>query len=378
MPRQRTGYVYYDPKRKSHTARLDYTDATGKKRLIRRQVPTKTEGKLLLKKIIRELEDGGSRALDGDKMTFAQLTHKYTETRLQPATFQDGMKTSGLKSVVQAKLYVRVLAEHFGRKTIRTITHADVEKFKLKRLAEPTIHKKERSIASVNRELQLLRNVFNFAKRNGWIHRSPFEMGESLISKAQEKTRDRVLSRDEEHRLLAVCAGTIHRELLRSILICALDTGMRRGEMFKMQWSDVDLEARQLIVRPENSKTEKMRVIGISARLVTELKRLWEVAPKTNDALVFGVTTTVKDSFRRVCAEAGIENFRLHDCRHSATTRMVAAGMQPMEVMKITGHTQTSTFLRYLNLTADTARNAASAIDNWNAQATEIRSEFIN
>jgi integrase len=65
--------------------------------------------------------------------------------------------------------------------------------------------------------------------------------------------------------------------------------------------------------------------------------------------LVFGVKDTVKRSFASACRDAGIEGFHFHDCRHTAITRMIQAGLSPMEVMKISGHTQMNTFARYVN-----------------------------
>lgn len=379
MPRQRKGYVYYDHERKSHTARLTYTDATGKVRTIKRQVANKTEGNLLLKKLLRDLEDGGARILDGEKMTFHRLAQEYEKARLFAPIMKDGMRVAGLKSYKLEKARLITLSEHFGQQRMRFITHADLEKFKIKRLETPTAQGGKRAIASVNRELALLRNVFNFARRQGWIMRNPFEQGEPILSKAQENQRDRVLSREEEKRLLTVCTGNVYRDLLRAILICALDTAMRRGEMFKLQWKDVDLEARQITVRPENSKTERPRTIGISSRLLIELQRLYDVSPDDPQYSVFGIKDNVKKSFAAVLKEAGIEDFRLHDCRHTAITRMIQTGMPPLEVMKISGHTQMSTFLRYLNLTADTARSAANAIDQWHAlEEMAGNSDYIN
>src|SRR5260370_37784356 len=109
------------------------------------------------------------------------------------------------------------------------------------------------SVAAVNRELELLRAVLRFAQREGWIVKSPFELGAPLISKVSETRRDRVLSFAEEARLLAAC--TDKRAHLRPLLITALDTGMRRGELFKLAWSDVDFNANLIRVRATNTKT---------------------------------------------------------------------------------------------------------------------------
>jgi len=76
----------------------------------------------------------------------------------------------------------------------------------------------------------------------------------------------------------------------------------------------------------------------MTARLQEEMRRLWDFAPPDPEGLVFGITNNFKRSFGTACRLAAAEDFRLHDCRHTATTKMIQAGMAPMEVMKITGH----------------------------------------
>jgi integrase len=72
----------------------------------------------------------------------------------------------------------------------------------------------------------MLRRMLNVAQREGWILRSPFAAGDSLISLADENKRERILTREEEIKLLAACESP-QRAHLKAILICALDTGMR-------------------------------------------------------------------------------------------------------------------------------------------------------
>lgn len=125
-----------------------------------------------------------------------------------------------MKSLLPVLTSLKALVEGFGKRRIKASRHADVETYKLKRLDTPTIQGKQRSIASANRELELMRAMMRFAIRQGWLTRSPFEMGDSLISKGDETRRERTLSQDEEKRLLAVCTG--RRAHLRPLLIAAI------------------------------------------------------------------------------------------------------------------------------------------------------------
>lgn len=383
-------------------ARFVYTDGEGKRREKHLKAESKTHARELYDKMRREFEDHGQQSIDAARMTFRQLAEVYEKVKLQPAEYKGDRKISGRRSYKAPQGYLKTLVQHFGAKRVKSISHADIEKFRLERLKTPilikgkptpktanegggkaeressksaSLQKKERTIASVNRELEVMRAVMRFAVRSGWIIKSPFETGDTLISKADEVQRERVLSREEETRLLLACTG--RRAHLRPLLIAALDTAMRRGELIQLKWSDVDLENRTISVRAMTTKTSRSRTVPISSRLLGELKTLFEKAKPDSDS-VFGISDNVKNGFAAACAEAGIEDFRLHDCRHTAITRMIQAGMAPMQVMKISGHTQMSTFARYVNADGDAVRRAAAAIDAFHAASVIEQSAYVN
>lgn len=367
--RTRTGYVFFDQERKCWTARVTYRDESGKVRNIKRQVENRTEGKQLLTRLLREIEEHGEQIIDGDTMLFKKLAEIYEERKLIPPVYKGEMKVSGLRSHVAQKVYLKALTEFFGSKRIKQITHADLEKYKLQRLKSITKQGTERSITSVNRELQLMRAILNYAKRNGWIIQNPFERGESLISLAQENRRDRVLSREEEARLLAECTG--RRAHLKPILICALDTGMRRGEIFQLRWKDVNLEEGVITIRATTTKTMRPRSVPITSRLREELQRLKNNAPEDPEFLVFGIESDIKHGFTSACSDAKVFDFHFHDCRHTATTRLAQSGISPLELMRITGHSQLTTLTRYFNQTHEQLKKAAAALDSFNTTVSE-------
>ncbi|MBS1790592.1 MAG: hypothetical protein JST85_22935 [Acidobacteria bacterium] len=135
MPKQRTGYVYFDEKRNAWTARVTYKDEFGKVRNRRRQVANKTEGKTVLRQLLRELDDHGGDVLDGDRLTFKELATVYEEKRLFKPTITPSGKAVGLKTYQSVRRRLRTLVAHFGARRIRAITHADIEAFKRTRLA---------------------------------------------------------------------------------------------------------------------------------------------------------------------------------------------------------------------------------------------------
>ncbi len=349
-------------------ARFIYTDGEGKRKERHVKAESKTHARELHDKMKREFEDHGQQTIDATRMTFRQLAEIYEKARLQPAEYKGDRKIAGRRSYKAPQAYLRTLTAYFGSNRIKSITHADIEKFKLERLRTNIASGKERTIASVNRELEVMRAMMRFSSRSGWIIKSPFETGDTLISKADEVHRERVLSREEEARLLSACAG--RRAHLRPLLITALDTAMRRGEMIQLVWSDIDFDNRTISVRAMTTKTARSRIVPISSRLLEVMKALYTESRNDRDS-VFGISDNVKNAFASACREAGIQNFRLHDCRHTAITRMIQGGMTPMQVMKISGHTQMSTFARYVNADDDAVKRAAAAIDAFHTQGSE-------
>lgn len=344
MAKRRTGYVYKESGK--WYARFTYMDGAAKRRNVKWQVAwarNQTEAEEELIDVLREFEDRGERALDGYRMIFRKLAEIYEGHKLIPAEYVGERKVAGLRSWKTPRAFLNTLVEHFGACPIKDITKSGIENFKLKRLKTPTIRGTQRTIASVNRELELLRAVLRFAHSEGWLKRTPYVQ----INKADESERMRILTQQEEVGLLAACTGK--RAHLKSLLIAALDTAMRRGELFKLCWSEVNFEKFAIFIRAMNSRSPRPRSVGITPRLLTELEKLFEISPKDPTGLVFGVRDTVKRSFTSACRAAGIDGFRFHDCRHTAITRMLQSGMSAAEVMKISGHTQWKTFLRYVN-----------------------------
>lgn len=373
-------------------ARIVRTEPSGNKRQHTQKAENKSHARQLRDELSNKYKTGGKTAIDGAKLTFRELAEDYKSRKLIPAKYHQDRKVSGLRSHKPVLSALDQLLSHFGNKRIKDITPAEIERFKQKRLDTPvTRHRGDkrvevpRAIASVNRELALLRTMFNDAIHNGWATRSPF-INSRLISLSDEVKRERVLSFDEEVRLLAACvenitveyerngvAITAHqkskRQHLRPLLIAALDTAMRSGELLTLRWRDIDFENRIIRVLAFNTKTARPRNVGITNRVLGELAILWTQSPQDQEELVFGIKDTVKRAFGSACRDAKIADFRFHDCRHTAITRMIQAGLSPMEVMKISGHSQMNTFARYVNPDSHAVNRIADVLTAFNAES---------
>jgi integrase len=357
-------------------ARTTFIDESGKRRNVKRRVENRTDGREELKRILRDLDDHGEKTLDGERMTFGDLASYYEKTYVIPAEYKEGRKIAGRRSYRQTLTLLGYLRNYFGTRKLRSITHGDIERYKAKRMATTTVRKTPRSITSVNRELQLMRAIFNVAAREGWVIKNPFVSGKSLISVADERQRERILTKEEEERLLAACTG--RREHLMSIVVCALDTGCRLGEILKLKWEDVDFENHILTIKSLNTKTLRERQIAMTERLAKEMKILYELSAKDTNILVFGITSNVKRSFHTVRKAAGLVDVRFHDLRHTHATRLVAAHIPLSEVGRALGHTQANTTYRYVNANVETARRAAAALNEFNRSVDEGESPIIN
>lgn len=345
---------YWIEKNGTVYARFQYRDEGGAKKEKYTPLSDKRNARSTVDKMRQELESHGAEMLESEKMTFLDLADRYEQERLIEAMYSNGVKVAGRRSLTPLKAPFRNLKEHFGVRALRSIKTSDVETYKQKRLSTPVtterkikteienpptgsrkkyyykreIETRPRKVASVNRELELLRAMLNFAIENDWLIKNPFAKRKGIISKAAEVERERVLTFEEETRLLAACVD--HRVHLKPIIICALDTAMRRGEMFKMRWRDVNFETDEIRIPKTNTKTDVERTVGITPRLKAELEALREVVPPQQvpgpDDLVFGILSTIKTAWDTLRGNSDLDNFRLHDCRHTATTRMIASG----------------------------------------------------
>lgn len=395
MPRERSGSVVKRGRDKkgnkvvSWWARLTFIDpVTNKRRDLQRKAESRAHARELVLQLLTEFDASDGRTLAHGRKTFADLAAYFKAHYLKEAQYVEGRKVSGRRSLRGTQGQLEAMLNIFGSRPLRSISYADLAAFKAARLGAPTRadlarHRLEleadpkaelrttRAIASVNRELALLQRMFNVAQEEGWVLRNPFKLGKSLISQADERKRERILTREEELRLLEACAG--RRAHLRPIIVCALDTGMRQGEILKLRWRDVDLENGLIVIAAFNTKTMRERAVQMTIRLKLELEALYSRSTKGPDALVFGISDNVKNGFASVRRAAGLTDVRFHDLRHTAATRLARSHMHLSEVGRILGHTQPSTTYRYVHADVETARRAAAALDAFHEEAEAIR-----
>ena len=354
MTRRDTGSILKAKDGKRWYARLRYTDAAGKPREKKRTCANFA----LAKSAITQLQNEVDNELT-EKKTYAELDAFYRKEYVHAAKIVGGKKVSGFRQDTRTvKRYLDRGLEFFGSMPLADITYDHCRRYKLEIEAMPA-RGKHRSVSDVNHHLKRVRRLFKIAIEQGWLASDPFERGGSLIIETFEVERTRVLTRDEETRLLAACdKWRLH---IVPVIITAIETGMRRGELQSLLWRDVDLTGRVIRVAAANTKTLKGRLVPISARLRSTLAQLRQNQLRPNSP-VFG-NGDFKRAFNTACRNAKLYDVHFHDLRHTAITRMLEKGIPAVLVMKISGHTQQKTFMRYVNQTETSMREIADILD---------------
>ncbi|RAM64943.1 hypothetical protein RB24_09905 [Herbaspirillum rubrisubalbicans] len=204
---------------------------------------------------------------------------------------------------------------------------------------------------TVTREMHLMSAVINMARRE-WglmLESNPF----ALPRKPKlSKGRIRRLRGSELDRLL-LAAEVAQGGFLYSVILFAIETAMRQGEIVSLDWRHIDLDKRTAHL--PDTKNGDHRTVPLSMRAIALLRRLALIEPTPDRAgPVFpGVTgEAVKRAFQNARKRAGIEDLRFHDLRHEAVTRLFEKGLHPIEVASISGHKDMRMLQRYTHLEA--------------------------
>lgn len=246
--------------------------------------------------------------------------------------------------------------EYFGKVKLCDLTVLDAERFKAKRA-------KEAQPATVNRELGNLKHMMTKAREWNLLYDNPFADVKLL---PVPNGPERILTEDEEKKLLAACGGR-RAPYLRPIIVLALNTGMSKGEILGLQWSQIDLVNRT--IRIDNSKTKYRE------RRIPMNETIWNLLagfePERKTELVFPSPRNPghgmrdhKTGFWKAIEEAGIDHIRFHDLRHTFATRLVRAGVDLITVQHLLGHSNITMTARYAHALFDAKMEAVRRLEN--------------
>ena len=206
-----------------------------------------------------------------------------------------------------------------------------------------------RAPATAKRYLAALSKAYSEAvKEWRWTAENPV----SKVSKPSEGPgRVRYLSQAERGRLLEACRASPMREL-ELIVMLALSTGMRRGEILELRWPDVDLKRRQAVLH--KTKNRERRAVALLPRVVELLAAHAKVRRLDTDLLFpqpgKQKPLDIEHHFSQALARAKIEDFRFHDLRHTTASYLAMSGATLAEIAAVLGHKTLAMVKRYAHL----------------------------
>lgn len=273
-------------------------------------------------------------------------------------------------------------------KAIDAITRADVEAVRTWRRQEQAAGKSKVGAkggeVGTNRILSRLRHVFAWAIAEGHIEATPFKRGsvsvvrmETTVEDARTrrlepsvKLPDGTVQDGDEARLLAHAGPH-----LRALIVAALSTGARLGELLSLQWSQIRRDdkgqARWIVLPAAKTKTAEGRVIPVGSNLRATLE-LRKHAPdgteRPADAYVFGTDTgarvkSIRTAWTNTSEKAGISGLHFHDLRREFASRLLESSADLHDVQMFLGHAAITTTSRYLQSTPDRLERALARLE---------------
>jgi integrase len=282
-------------------------------------------------------------------MTFAEFSEIYM-------VYAKANKRSWLRDYTSLKH----LLPAFGAKKLSDITTHSIEDYKIKRLANV-------KPGTVNREIVLIKREFNLAIAWGNASVNPVK-GVKLFR--EDNIQERILTRDEITKLLAACS-----DYSRPIVLTALHTGMRKGEILGLKWGQVDLEKRVITIL--FSKSGRVRKIPINSVLLEVLKGLKE---KATQEYVFTCVRTkapagkIQTAWLTAIRKSGIIRCRFHDLRHTFASHLIANGVDIVTVKELLGHADIKMTMRYAHAAPETKLQAVATLEK---SVGEVHSHYL-
>lgn len=367
----------------------------------RRQPPprSKTEAATWRDTLRSEIRSGSS--IDPDALpsstqdvrpTFGHVCEQYLKRHVQSPTRRPRGKRE-MEILVAMLCRAEVPAGAGGMITLDTkpaadITRADVEavrdwRRRVQAEGGATVGAKGGEVG-INRLLSRMRHLFSWAIVEGHVNETPFKKGSVSVVRMEssaENARTRRLEpsmrlpsgdvrEGEEARLLANAGPH-----LRSLIVAALSTGCRLGELLSLQWSQIRRdekgEPRWIVLPPTKTKTAEGRTVPISARLKAELAmRLTGPDGQEHgpDAYVFGNecgerVVSIRTAWEHTCKRAGISGLHFHDLRREFASRLLESRADLHDVQMFLGHAAITTTSRYLQSSPIRLEQALARLD---------------
>ena len=257
--------------------------------------------------------------------------------------------------------YGKHLEPRFASKAMESITPFDIEKMKTELKKGLNAHGKPYAAATIKHQIVLLRRLFNVARKWGMYE------GGNPVERVQmpkiDNQKTDFLTEDQLSRLLETLDTWPVKESVAFVKF-AMFTGLRRGELFKLTWDDVDFERSMVTLRtPKGGKTT---TLPLSAQAIQVLRSLPVVSTfvfpgKEDKAGKRKQRTDFKGPWERIRKAAGLpDDFRFHGLRHHFASTLVSSGVDLGIVRELLTHKHVGTTERYAHFRPDAIKDAAA------------------
>lgn len=258
------------------------------------------------------------------------------------------------KSIKSSIIYANYFLNYFGEKTlIKDIKPSDIETFKLHMI------ERGKANATINRYLSAIKRAYNIMCNDGLIDFNPTRKVKKLT---EDNRRHRYLTKAEWERLKRALPFVI-----QCIVICALQTGLRKENVLKLRWEQVDLNLRVIEIVSTDNKGKKRILLPITNTLYDVFMLL---EPRSEGYIFLNPETDmpyndIRKSFYRALKEAGINDFKFHDLRRTVGTWLLEEGVDVVTIQHLLGHKDISTTQRYLSLIPEQNKRAFDILNKF-------------
>ena len=335
---------------------ITYSGPEGKQHFESAGTTLKTEAEYILTCRKKEVAEGNSPLAVSRKAkqtTFNELADRYADF------------VKGQKAFITKKAMIAEMKLEFGDLKLNSLTLEKVERWQARLSSEPRKNRKagedvrpSLSVASINRRLACLKHMLTKAAEWDLISRDTLGRLRRVKLGKENNRRTRFLSLEECKAL--VDAAAPH---LKPVLIFALNTGCRKGEILGLTWDRVDLKHGFIYL--DKTKSGEPREVPINNTLRQTLQ---VIIRRIDSPFVFvnpetgGRYADLKRPFAAACQKAKIQDFRFHDLRHTFASHLVMAGVSLTTVSRLLGHASLTMTLRYSHLAP---KHLQQAVDVW-------------
>lgn len=252
--------------------------------------------------------------------------------------------------------------KELGPYTLADVTPALIAECRDKLLQETTYRGSKRNPATVVRYIAALSHAFTIAVNEwGWLEDNPIRKVKKPI---ESRGRVRFLSDEERTKLLEECKQA-KNVMLYPVVVLAISTGMRSSEIMNLTWSDVDMHRNCIILQEtKNGERRNVPLVGHALGILKELKKLHRLDTKLifpgNDHMK---PACLRKSWDAALKNAGIQDFRFHDLRHSAASYLAMNGATLAEISEVLGHKTLQMVKRYAHLSEQHTSKVVAAMN---------------